>query len=123
MTTPLRILLVEDHLDTRTVLGGYLRHLGHDVTEVTSVEEAAAELSASPRDLLITDLGLPDGFGWQLVEMHRNRATYIVAISGFGSADDLARSAALGMHEHLVKPLDPDRIDAMLERAAEATAS
>lgn len=62
-------------------------------------------------DLIVCDIGLPDGDGWQLMEIVRARHGVAgIAMSGFGSPSDLRRSTAAGFAIHLVKPFDPDEL-------------
>ena len=103
---PLRLLLVEDHAATLTTLSQLLKRDGHSVITATSVNEALATTAANTFDLVISDLGLPDGTGNELME--KLRAAYGlrgIALSGYGMEEDLARSRASGFATHLVKPV------------------
>lgn len=112
----LHILLVEDHEPTRTTLSRLLRRRGHDVMCADSLAAGRKLVTnlATPQgeagfDLLISDLGLPDGNGCELMAELRNRykATIKgVALSGFGMEDDIQRSLASGFSTHLTKPVD-----------------
>jgi len=106
-----RILLVEDHENTLHVLAAALRHRGHVVTAVGTMRLALEAIQDGVMDLIVCDIGLPDGDGWQLMEIVRthHRVAGIV-MSGFGSPSDLRRSAAAGFSTHLVKPFDPDEL-------------
>ena len=118
-TRPLRIFVVENHADTLKYLTLYLEQMGHTVVPATSMNEALATLPSSGCDVLISDIGLPDGNGWELLERaHLERPIYAIAMSGFGMNADKTRSKAAGYREHLLKPLDPDALDALLEDAA-----
>jgi CheY-like chemotaxis protein len=112
------LLLVEDHPDTAQVLARMLRRAGYHVTVATSVAQALAATEAAfisieetgrkrPVQLVISDLGLPDGSGndlmRQLRERHQLRG---LALSGFGMEDDVRRSAAAGFARHLTKPVE-----------------
>jgi CheY-like chemotaxis protein len=108
---PLRILLVEDHVDTAVILGRLLRKMGHQVT-VTGTVAAALQAEAEQfhagkiDDLVISDVGLPDGNGLDL--MRRLSAQYRVpgiSLSGFGLDSDIAQSKAAGFYRHLIKPI------------------
>jgi CheY-like chemotaxis protein len=121
MTNPLQILLVEDHPDTRNLLAGYLRSAGHKVRVTSTMREAIAALGQQQWDLLLSDLGLPDGNGWEMLRAAGDdRVRLAVAMSGFGTGDDKASSRAAGFHEHLIKPVDQDLVDAVLARAQAA---
>lgn len=102
---PLRILLVEDHEDTRKLLRTSLERRGHCVLTASTVEQSLALLRETRADVLLSDIGLPDGDGWQLLQsLHAQPPAFAIAMSGFGSANDRARSLAAGYHAHLVKP-------------------
>ena len=103
---PLRLLLVDDHPNTLQSLHLLLQARGHRVATAASVAEALAAAAAERFDLVISDLGLPDGTGTELME--QLRAAYGlrgVALSGYGLEEDLARSRKAGFVAHLVKPV------------------
>jgi PAS domain S-box-containing protein len=105
-----RILLVEDHDDTRIVMTRLLKSLGCEVKAVGCVKEAlqAAEqaaMRAEPFDLLISDIGLPDGSGLDVMRHMKDRVRRGVALSGFGQEEDLRRSREAGFATHLIKPI------------------
>ena len=69
--------------------------------------------------VLISDLGLPDGNGWELMQELENLSPrYAVAISGYGMKADREMSAESGFRHHLVKPLWPHKLDSLLEEAS-----
>ncbi len=113
----IQILFVEDHEDTARVLGRILRNAGFEVSHVGTVAQART-LAASRRfDLLISDLGLPDGSGLDLMKALRDAQGITgIALSGFGTDDDVAASAAAGFAAHLTKPVDWERLRAEIER-------
>ena len=117
----LRLLLVEDNEPTLQVMADLLELAGHDVKPAANVR-AARELAASHTfDLVVSDLGLPDGNGFELMRELRERyGLQGIAVSGFGMEEDLRRSREAGFHEHLVKPVDIDKLKAAIARAAEA---
>lgn len=110
--SPLRILLVEDHEDTALALTDLLTLGGHQVTTRGTVAEgqaAAGEVYARGEsfDLLLSDLGLPDGTGLDLMRYLGPRyALRGIALSGFGMEEDLRASREAGFARHLVKPVD-----------------
>src|SRR6478672_10800563 len=115
----LRVFVAENHPDTVRALGSYLEALGHRVTYAASLTEALELLRGNPFDVLISDIGLPDGNGWELLERADISAdVYCVAMSGFGANADRARSRAAGYRRHLLKPFDPEELDAILDEAA-----
>ncbi len=119
----LRLLLVEDNEPTLLVMADLLELAGHDVKPAATVR-AARELAASHTfDLVVSDLGLPDGSGFELMRELRERyGLQGIAVSGFGMEEDLRRSREAGFREHLVKPVDIDKLKAAIARAASARA-
>ena len=117
-TVPLRILLVEDHGDTALVMKRLLRTDGHEVTLAGDVAMALSALSARTFDVLISDLGLPDGSGLDLLKAARCRGQLLpaIALSGFGQEQDLERSREAGFAAHLIKPASPDQLRATIAR-------
>ncbi len=118
----LRILLVEDHDDTRNVLQRLLGRWGHAVTTAGSVGEARAILTTETFDLLLSDIGLPDGTGHEVATALRERSQIpAVAMSGYGMDADLARTEAAGFTEHIVKPVAAERLREIVERVAQSS--
>ncbi len=119
-TAPMRLLLVEDHEPTLAVLQRLLNRAGHAVATASSVA-AALELAArEPFDALISDIGLPDGTGVELMRTMRSQhGLRGIALSGYGMEEDLTRSLEAGFVAHLTKPVDL----AQLRRALAALAS
>lgn len=108
---PLRILLVEDHADTAFTISQLLRHVGHDVVLAQSIAGALERAGSEPFDLLISDLGLPDGSGWELMSKLREQTGIQgIAYSGYGTQDDIRRSREAGFARHLTKPVTLDQI-------------
>ena len=104
---PGRVLLVEDHADTRMVLRRLLTSFGFAVTEAGSVKEALDVAERQPFDLLVSDIGLPDGSGAQVMRHMKERYKVKgIALSGFGQDDDLRRSREAGFETHLIKPVN-----------------
>lgn len=120
----IQILFVEDHEDTARVLSRILKNAGFDVSHAGTLAEAR-ELAAGRRfDLLISDVGLPDGSGLELMQDLRDaQGLRGIALSGFGTEDDVAASAAAGFAAHLTKPVDWERLRAEIERLAPANDS
>ncbi len=116
---PLRILLVDDNDDTRRSLAELLGRRGHDVRAAAGVASALRTAAGSEIDLLISDIELADGTGLQLVQaLQSDRAVPAIALSGFGSSDDLELSRAAGFALHLMKPIDLPDLEAAIERVA-----
>ena len=102
-----RILFVEDHEDTARLMTEVLEQAGHHVTAATSVGGAMAHADA-PMDLVVSDIGLPDGSGLDLMRMLVARRGRLpgIALSGYGTREDISRSRSAGFDRHLVKPVD-----------------
>jgi CheY-like chemotaxis protein len=121
---PLRVFLVENHEDTVRYIKLYLEHLGHEVFIARDMETALREVPKSRCDVLISDIGLPDGDGWLLLEkLGSQRPAFAIAISGYGTGNDQRKSHAVGYNSHLVKPFLPDALLTLLRQAAEEKGS
>jgi two-component system CheB/CheR fusion protein len=119
---PLRIFVVENHPDTLQYLRMYLEQLGHKVASAETMRSALDRMPKEKWDVLISDIGLPDGTGWDLLKnLAQARARINVAMSGFGMHSDVMQSTAAGFQHHLIKPFQPEELDEILEEA-EATA-
>jgi CheY-like chemotaxis protein len=100
------ILIVEDHADSAEMLSIALRRMGHRVESVSSGKDAVRAFQAADFDVLLLDLGLPDGDGCQLLqELTAIRPVPAIAITGYGMAKDIDRSRAAGFVSHITKPL------------------
>ncbi len=114
-----RILLVEDNADTRQVMELALEALGCTVTAASTVAEATAAADREPFDVLISDIGLPDGSGLGLMRELRSRHRLRgIALSGFGREQDLAKSREVGFDAHLVKPVSIDVLEQTVRELA-----
>lgn len=117
MKTKLRILVVEDHADTARILRNLLRDCGHEVAIAGSLASARSELAGRAFDLLISDLGLPDGNGLDLMrEIRSGFGVPGIALSGYGMAEDIARSREAGFRDHIIKPVNLSALEAAIER-------
>jgi len=119
----LEILLVEDHEDTSRVLSRLLQRLGHHVRVADSVAAGIAAASAQPFDLLLSDIGLPDGTGIELIQSLRNEhhlTVPAVALTGFGMEEDIAKSQEAGFTEHLTKPINFQRLQLMIQKIVDS---
>ncbi len=117
----MRVLLVEDHEDTNRSLTNLLRRRGYHVHSARSVQ-SALELAANERfDVLVSDIGLPDGSGIDLMQKLRTEhPLFGIALTGFGMEEDVRRSHDVGFHHHLVKPVDLNRLDALIQQSDSA---
>jgi signal transduction histidine kinase/ActR/RegA family two-component response regulator len=110
--TPVKILLVEDHQDTAQALVEALRARGHDVRQTRTVADALRAASSERFDVVISDIGLPDGSGLDLMrQIAKPPSIGAIALSGFGMEDDQRRSLAAGFARHLTKPVDVRHVD------------
>jgi signal transduction histidine kinase/ActR/RegA family two-component response regulator len=104
---PLRILVVEDHTDTAAALAQLLQTENHEVETAPNIAGAVQAVERREFDLFITDLGLPDGNGRDLmVQLRAIRPIQGIVLSGYGMEADIAKSAAAGFAEHLIKPIN-----------------
>lgn len=109
------ILLVEDHEPTRTALTSLLTRRGFHVVVAATVHEARRLAANAPIDLVISDIGLPDGNGYELMaELASSRQMPGVALTGYGGDYDIARSRAVGFSRHLTKPVTIQALDEAL---------
>ena len=116
-TRPLKILLVDDHLDTCTALERLLVRRGHLVAAAHNVRSAMEAAARSSFDLLISDIALPDGTGIELMSYLRAISRIPgIAISGFGMNGDIEKSFEAGFTEHLVKPVKMETLEAAIDR-------
>jgi len=115
----LRLLLVDDHADTRQVLSRLLTKCGHEVATADSIQDALKLLEKGRFDALISDIGLPDGSGYDLVrEAKRMQPVKSVALSGFGTEEDVRRSSEAGFDYHMTKPIDFPGLQSLLQKIA-----
>ncbi|WP_322009062.1 response regulator [Paraburkholderia sp. J12] len=124
----LGILLIEDHEDTAEVMSQLIRGLGHEVAVATSVADALALAAQIRFDLVVSDIGLPDGTGIDFIHAFRKHsAAPAIALTGFGTDDDVRRCLEAGFTAHLTKPINFEHLerlidDATVTRAAERPA-
>ena len=119
---PSRILLVEDHDDTRRVMERLLKSFGCNVTAARSVAEAKAKGKSDEFDVVISDIGLPDGTGMEVMRSLREKTNIKgIALSGYGQDEDLRRSAEAGFDAHLVKPINFQTLQQTLEKLCAPT--
>ncbi len=120
-----RILLVEDHPDTLVATSRLLKQCGYEVKSAGTVASAIALARNEHFDLIVSDIGLPDGSGNELIRRlvaeAPSQGVHIkgIAISGFGQQADIEQSKAAGFMEHLVKPYDPEELIHAVDEALE----
>jgi PAS domain S-box-containing protein len=119
----LRILLVEDHVDTAALMKKLMQRLGHEVVLAGTVEGALAAWSRAQNgkgdgafDLLMSDVGLPDGSGLEVIRSIRDSGSEVpaIALTGFGMEDDVQRCLRAGFTAHLTKPVDFARLEGLV---------
>ncbi len=118
-TRPLRILLVEDHGDTARIMHRLLSAEGHEVQIAADIATALNFAMAQPFDLLLSDLGLPDGSGLDLMRAIRAKGLKLagVALSGYGQPRDMQQSREAGFAVHLVKPVSLPKLQEAIFKA------
>jgi CheY-like chemotaxis protein len=115
----MRILLVEDHEDTNRSLTRLLQLRGYHVQSASNVQSAVAMSADAQFDVLISDLGLPDGSGIDLIRALQSDGPVLgIALTGFGMEDDIRKSRDAGFKHHLVKPIDLNMLDSFLQESA-----
>lgn len=103
----LRILVVEDHGDTLRTLSNLLAHFGHEISMADSTQSALAIVDSKEFDVVLSDIGLPDGSGYEVIShAKRRRPVKGVALTGFDKKEDIERSKEAGFDFHLTKPVD-----------------
>jgi PAS domain S-box-containing protein len=117
--TQIRVLLVEDHPDTIAVLSRMLCSCGYQVKTATTAA-AALDLAAKESfDVVVSDIGLPDATGYQLMKEIKSRyAMKGIAMSGYGMEEDLLRSRDAGFSDHIVKPANVAQLERSIRRVA-----
>jgi CheY-like chemotaxis protein len=116
----LQVLLVEDHEATIEVLRRLLTQAGHHVTSAMTVAGAKQAAENARFDIVISDLGLPDGTGFQLMEELRDIYSLRgIALSGYGMDEDLKRARGAGFAAHLIKPIDFNQLRQAISEVVE----
>ena len=116
----LRILVVEDEPATLRLMARLLRGLGHEVTTAGTIAAALEVSEAGEFDLIVSDIGLPDGSGLDLMRrvVARRGPVPAIALTGYGMEEDIRRSREAGFTAHLTKPIDFAKLEAMIRRVA-----
>ena len=110
-----KILLIEDHTDTSLALTRLLKRQGYEVSTADSVASGIAAERHEKFNLLLCDIGLPDGTGFQLIEeVRKHSRTPALALSGFGMEEDVAKSRLAGFEGHLTKPVNFQKLEAAI---------
>jgi CheY-like chemotaxis protein len=110
-----KILLIEDHNDTSLALARLLKRQGYEVATADSVATGLEAVRQNKFNLLVCDIGLPDGTGFQLIEeVRKHSRTPALALSGFGMEEDVAKSRLAGFEGHLTKPVNFQKLEAAI---------
>ena len=116
---PLRILLVEDHGDTRRTLSRLLTHFGHDISVADCTQSAKEIVDTKEFDVLLSDIGLPDGSGYDVITHAKQKQPIKgIALTGFGMDEDIRKSKEAGFDFHLTKPVDFAELRSVLGQLA-----
>ncbi|MFD0669752.1 hybrid sensor histidine kinase/response regulator [Ramlibacter sp. MAHUQ-53] len=118
----LRIMVVDDNADAAELLGAWLETLGHQVRVMTEPGAALEAARRDPAQVYVLDIGLPGMDGYELARHlradPRTRRATLIALTGYGQAQDMLRSRESGFDHHFVKPADPQRLAAVMDALA-----
>jgi CheY-like chemotaxis protein len=120
----LRILIVEDHQDTATMLAKLLGGVGYETTVANTATAGLEFIENQEFDIVVSDLGLPDMTGYEFMKrLRENHDLKGIAMSGYGMEDDIRRSLEAGFSEHLVKPVSMSSLEQAIRRLAANSAA
>ena len=115
----MRVLVVEDHPDTAEVIARLLRASGYVVKTAHTAAVALQFAAAEPFDVIVSDIGLPDATGYDLMKEIKSRYPMKgIAMSGYGMDEDLRKSREAGFSDHIVKPANVAQLDRSIRRVA-----
>jgi signal transduction histidine kinase/CheY-like chemotaxis protein len=121
---PRRVLVVDDHQDTCTGMKMMLERRGYQITLAHSAEQAVEKAAEEDFDLVISDIGLPDRSGYELMqELRATKGLRGIALSGFGMEDDVSKARDAGFSEHLTKPINFERLEDAIRNLLESEPS
>jgi CheY-like chemotaxis protein len=116
---PARILIADDNRDAADTMAMLLELGGHEVIVAHSGNQALGLGRQHRPDVVILDIGMPDVNGYEVARAARNedwgKNAYLIALTGWGQADDKERARAAGFDRHLTKPVDPDLVEEILK--------
>ena len=113
--------MIENHEVTAKFISLFLERSGHQVTAIPDGQTALGRDDLANIDVILSDIGLPDVNGWELMKQLRPRTrAYAIAMSGFGDEADIQRSLASGYQYHLVKPFVPAALEEVLRNVEPA---
>jgi CheY-like chemotaxis protein len=117
-----RILIIEDNVDAAQTLGDLLELNGHEIQIAYTGPEGVEAAAQFYPEIVLCDIGLPGMSGWEVArilrEMPATSTGRLIAISGYGAAEDRRQSADAGFEAHLTKPVDVDALEILLTRDA-----
>jgi DNA-binding NtrC family response regulator len=120
---PFDVLVVDDEIDIRELVGEHLRHRGLRVTLAADGATALAAVNHDPARyrLVVTDLQLPDGDGLEILRAVRkvNPSAFVVIVTGYASLDSAVQAVRLGAYDYLTKPFSLGQLDVLLKRMAD----
>jgi signal transduction histidine kinase/CheY-like chemotaxis protein len=117
-----RVLVVDDHHDTCTGMKMMLERRGYEITLAHSATQAVERAKAQDFDLLISDIGLPDRSGYELMrELRDSKGLRGIALSGFGMERDISKAREAGFSEHLTKPINFERLEEAIQNLVESS--
>jgi DNA-binding response OmpR family regulator len=121
----MRILVVEDHRETLDMLTRLLSRWGFDAVPADTLEGGLNRLATEPIDVILSDIGLPDGTGYALVSEARRRGKQVLAIalSGYSYPSEVTIAKLTGFDHHLSKPCDCHHLRCLLEEKNHREAS
>jgi len=113
-----RILVVDDNHDSALSLAMVLTMMGHETRTAHDGETALASAESFHPDVVLLDIGLPKMNGYEVAQRIRDNdwgtSMFLIAVTGWGQAEDRARSAEVGLDMHMVKPVEPTALQAVL---------
>lgn len=119
LSASLRILWVEDHVETLQIFARLLRHFGYEVALADCAESALQLVESIEFDLLLSDMDLPDGSAYRLVsQAKRKQSVKAIALAGFCTDEDIRRSKEAGFDFYLTKPVDFFELRTVLNQLA-----
>jgi CheY-like chemotaxis protein len=115
----LRLLLVEDHEDTLRIMARLFREFGYVVHTARGVAQAVELIDREKPHLFVSDMGLPDGSGLDIMRHVKSSRLGVqgIVVSGFGGAEDIERSRQAGFAHHLIKPVPIEKLKAACDQA------
>ena len=116
----LRVLVVEDNADAADIMAELIKRRGHEVQIAHDGETGLSAARAFRPQVILLDIGLPDTDGYAVAQRLREEhltGELLIALTGYGEAEDRERAKKAGFDRHLTKPVDPDALLALFESA------